>query len=73
MRWALFRHRSAPPPSDESLAAAAEAERALRDAKAMTGAAEELACRAVEVGKSLRETRDRNHVAMALIQAIRGV
>ena len=39
----------------------------------MTGAAEELACRAVEVGKSLRETRDRNHVAMALIQAIRGV
>ena len=69
----MFRHRIVPPPSDDSVVAEAEARRALRDAKAMTCKAEDLACRASEVAESLRATRERNHVAEAVVRAIRGV
>lgn len=73
MRWALFRRHTAPLPSDESVHAEAQAHRALRDAKAMTSEAVYLKRRASEVAASSRATRERNHVAEAVMLAIRGV
>ncbi|MCU1617209.1 MAG: hypothetical protein JWO98_4749 [Frankiales bacterium] len=73
MRWALGRRKVYAKPKEDTVIAAREADRALADAKAMTCKAEDQACTASEVAKSLRATRERNHVGWAVEKAIRGV
>lgn len=55
------------PPSHEDLDEALRlADRALRDAQ-------DLRCRAEYVGEQVRQTGERNHFAVAVMRAIRGV
>lgn len=64
MRWP-WRRRPCPGPSAESVHAVEQARRQLRDAQRLSE-------RVDEVASQLHEIRRRNHIAEAVIQAIKG-